>query len=101
MNIRELLEKRHMMKGISFSGEEHLSNNLLGRHDIHVGDDVQLKIDGKTLMVTVKGSANEHFVGELISANCRSTEIANLLNKTKLITFDEFNIFECHDRHAS
>ena len=101
MNIREHLDKRHLMNGIAFCGQEHKVNNLLGRHDIHVGDEVMLHLDGGLLLAEIKGAVNNHFVGEVI--NCEGIPARDLeqIHTGKLITFDEMNIFECYERRAS
>lgn len=101
MNIREQLDRRHLMQGIDFCGLQHQVNNLMGRHDIHVGDVVMLHLDGGYLIAEIRGEVNKHFVGELLNSNGLPSADESQLPIGKLITFDEMNIFECYERHAS
>ena len=93
--IKDELDIRHLMEGIVFEGDLHQPNNLLGRHDLHVHDLVDLHFEGEILQCRIIGRANKHLVGEIVAAEF---EHAHMKSGRKIV-FDEENIFVCHEDH--
>jgi len=94
--LREKFDVRPISRGIKTMGSKHVISNQIGKHVYHVGEVVELHCHDTVIHVKIVGSVNDHMIGQITGFDNGETVFENMKAGQK-ITFDEENIFECHE----
>lgn len=94
--LRDKFDIRPITKGIRTVGSKHVISNQIGQHVYHVGEEVELHCHNAVIHVKIIGTVNNHMIGEILFFNDSLSEFEDMKAGQK-ITFDEENIFECHE----
>ena len=95
--LREKFDVRPLFSGIKCHGPKHIISNQLGFHVYHVGEVVDIHCHKTIVHVKIIGEAYEHLIGSIESFSPGKKESFENMKIGQKITFDEDNIFDCHE----